>query len=121
MIEGKVDIKALSINEAWQGRRYKTPKYKDWERMILIALPKPPEIPLEGVIKAEMVFYLSHPLRSDVSNYVKLFEDCLVKKGFLKDDRYIFSLLLRKEKRSEEGIWFALENDEKENQKRKKS
>jgi len=31
----RVDIKPLSVNEAWRGRRFKTPEYRKYERDIL--------------------------------------------------------------------------------------
>ena len=44
-----IDIKPLSVNEAWQGRRYKTPKYKQYQETLLwllpkIKIPKPPYV-----------------------------------------------------------------------------
>jgi hypothetical protein len=32
-------ISALSVNQAWQGRRFKTKKYKDYEEHLLLILP----------------------------------------------------------------------------------
>lgn len=42
-----IDIKPLSVNKAWRGKRYKTVKYKQDENTLLwllprIKIPKPP-------------------------------------------------------------------------------
>ena len=33
-----IQIKPLSVNEAWQGKRFKTIKYKDWVNNSIIQL-----------------------------------------------------------------------------------
>jgi len=42
----RLNIKPLSVNQAWQGRRFKTHKYHVFERAVLLMLPnitiKPP-------------------------------------------------------------------------------
>lgn len=45
----KLDIKALSVNMAWQGRRFKTPAYKKYWNDVQYLLPKMklPEPPYE--------------------------------------------------------------------------
>ena len=76
----KIDIKPLSVNEAWQGRRFKTEKYKKYERDLLFLLPKIkiPEPPYEIYFR----FGFSS-IASDLDNPVKLFQDILSKKyGF---------------------------------------
>ena len=83
----KIDIKPLSVNDAWQGRRYKTDKYETYERSMLWLLPRitMPEPPF-------MVYYeygLSNQL-SDFDNPTKQFQDCLSKKyGFNDKDIYL--------------------------------
>ena len=36
----KIEIKPLSVNDAWQGTRYKTTKYKAFQKELLLKLPK---------------------------------------------------------------------------------
>ena len=45
----RIDMKPLSVNEAWQGKRYKTEEYKQYENTLLWLLPKIkiPEPPYE--------------------------------------------------------------------------
>ena len=35
----KINIKPLSVNKAWQGKRFKTKKYKAFETELLLKLP----------------------------------------------------------------------------------
>ena len=99
-------IKPLSVNEAWQGRRFKTPKYKRYERDILMML-RPLEVP-KGKLKLTITYGFSNKA-SDVDNPCKLFVDCLQKKdGF--NDRDIYCLIQHKVdvKKGDEFIEFDL-------------
>ena len=75
-----VNIKPLSVNKAWQGRRFKTDEYKSYEQTLLIMLPKI-NIP-EGYLQLNLEFGFSSKA-SDFDNPVKPFIDCLQKRyGF---------------------------------------
>tara|TARA_R110000851_G_scaffold225021_1_gene377845 strand:- start:143 stop:466 length:324 start_codon:yes stop_codon:yes gene_type:complete len=88
----KLNIKALSVNQAWKGKRFKTDAYKAYERSILIMLPKL-SIP-QGKLCVSLSFGLSSK-NADVDNPVKCFIDCLQKKyGF--NDRNIYELSVTK-------------------------
>lgn len=102
----KVDIKPLTVNQAWQGKRFKTPVYKAYEQELLLKL-KPLCVP-EGKLMLVATFGLSSKL-SDWDNPVKPFQDCLQKKyGF--DDRRIYEAHVKKVdvKKGEEFIEFEL-------------
>ncbi len=89
----RLNIKPLSVNEAWKGRRFKTDKYKKYERNILLILPRL-KVP-EGKLEVSLKFGLSNK-NADVDNPVKCFIDCLQKKyGF--NDRHIYKINLEKE------------------------
>ena len=92
----RLNIKPLSVNQSWQGKRFKTPAYKKYERDILLMLPKrelPKGMP-DGKFKLFLTFGLSSK-NADVDNPVKCFIDCLQKKyGF--NDRMIYSIALNK-------------------------
>lgn len=85
-------ISALSVNQAWQGRRFKTKKYKDYEEHLLLILPNKVFIP-EGDILLVCEFGLSKAF--DIDNAVKPFQDVLQKKYGFNDNR-ITQLLLFK-------------------------
>ena len=89
----RVDIKPLSVNQAWQGRRYPTPKYTKYTKDMLTILP-PLKVP-DCKLELEITFGLSSRA-ADIDNPLKCFIDCLQKKyGF--DDKMIFELIVKKE------------------------
>lgn len=109
-----LNIKPLSVNKAFQGRRFKTEDYKRFEKNMLLILPKSKESFL-GDLKISIKYGFSSKL-SDIDNPCKLVLDCLVKKyGF--DDRQIYKLIQEKEivKKGKEFIKFKIEKYEKHN------
>ena len=108
-MQAKLEIKPLSVNEAWQGKRFKTTKYKKFERDVLFLLPKPKEI-FSDMIRIELFFGFSNVL-SDLDNPIKMTLDILQKKyGF--NDKNIFELNVRKCKvdKGKEFISIQIEN-----------
>ena len=102
----RLDIKPLSVNQAWQGKRFKTKAYKTYERDVLMLLGKL-EVP-DGNIHIDLTFGFSNK-QSDIDNPVKCFVDILQKKyGF--NDSKIYSARLRKVdvKKGEEFIEFDI-------------
>ena len=93
MIVFKLNEKPLSINEAWQGKRFKTPLYKAYEETILLTMPKA-KIETEQMLRIEFFFGFSNKA-SDLDNPVKLLLDIAQKKyGF--NDKNVFELNVRK-------------------------
>ena len=90
----RMEIKPLSVNNCWQGRRFKTKEYKQYEKDLLFMLPDM-EIP-EGDLEMEITWGFSSAA-SDVDNPSKPFIDILQKRyGF--NDRRITKLILKKER-----------------------
>ena len=90
----RIKIKPLSVNEAFQGRRYKTPKHQAY-RDSLQYLLKPTVIP-EGDLFLIVEFGLSN-MQADVDNHLKCFVDALQDKyGF--NDKRIVAILSSKTK-----------------------
>jgi Holliday junction resolvase RusA-like endonuclease len=105
----ELKIKPLSVNEAWQGKRFKTVKYKRFERDVLLMLPKTKEV-FSDMIRIDLFFGFSSIL-SDLDNPIKMTLDILQKKyGF--NDRNIFELNVRKCKteKGKEFISINIEN-----------
>lgn len=76
----RLDIKPMSVNQAWQGRRFKTPQYIKYAQDINLLL-RPMVIP-DGYLEIVLKFGFSNKA-SDFDNPVKPFVDCLQKKyGF---------------------------------------
>jgi Holliday junction resolvase RusA-like endonuclease len=88
----KINIKALSVNSCFQGKRYKNQVHKDYVNEVLRQLPikyigRPP-------YKLILEFGLSSKLQ-DLDNCIKVFQDCLtVKYDF--NDRDIYELQAQK-------------------------
>lgn len=107
MDQRRVDVKPLTVNRAWRGRRFKTSEYKAYEQELLLRLP-PIKVP-EGSLIAYYEFGLSNPL-SDWDNPIKPFQDILqIKYGF--DDRQIVEAHIKKTivGKGEEFVSFRLE------------
>lgn len=104
----KILIKPLSVNEAWQGKRFKTDLYNNFIQKINFILPKQITIPNDKNIKLAIEFGFSSKA-SDIDNCCKTFIDCLVKK-YKFDDRYIYELHVFKSivKKGEEFIKFRI-------------
>ena len=99
-----INIKPLSVNNAWKGRRFKTDDYKAYETELLYKLPKL-SVP-SGALRIDLTFYFKNSL-SDIDNPVKPFLDILQKKyGF--NDRDIFQLNIKKVVSKIEGIEFNI-------------
>lgn len=100
-----IDIKPISVNKCWQGRRFKTAEYKAYEQELLYKLPKKIELP-KGEKSLLIQVGLSSSL-SDIDNIAKPFIDILQKK-YKFNDKEIYYLQIIKEdvKKGEEYIQF---------------
>jgi len=88
----RIDIKPLSVNNAFQGRRFRTPKYKAFQKELSLKL-KPMDIP-EGKLMLKVTFGLSSK-NADWDNPIKAFQDIVSKKyGF--NDRRIYKGIVEK-------------------------
>ena len=99
-------IKPLSINQAWKGKRYKTNNYKSFERSLLYLLPQL-NVP-DGKLQLNLEFGFSNR-GSDLDNPVKMVQDILSKKyGF--NDNLIYRIILDKVivKKGDEYIKFKI-------------
>lgn len=103
-----LNIKPLSVNEAFQGKRFKTDKYNDFIQKMHFLLPKEIEISDKKNIKIAIEFGFSSKA-SDIDNCCKSFLDCLVKK-YKFDDRNIYEMHVFKSivKKGEEYIKFKI-------------
>lgn len=91
----ELQVKPLSVNMCWQGRRFKTKKYKEYEKLLLQALPRT-RIPREGklFIRYEWGFSSS---ASDIDNPIKPLQDILQKR-YNFDDKRVWKLEVIKKK-----------------------
>jgi len=80
----RIDIKPLSVNAIWKGKRYKTKDYNKYERDVLFLLPKL-KVTGERLCIYFVVAYSSRG--ADIDNFVKPFVDILQKKYDFNDSR----------------------------------
>lgn len=85
MDEVKINIKPLSVNECWKGRRFKTPEYKNYCMAVSLLLPKKIIVP-EGLFKVYYEFGLSNN-GADVDNLIKPAQDIIAAKYKFNDNR----------------------------------
>jgi Holliday junction resolvase RusA-like endonuclease len=103
----RINIKPMSVNGAWMGKRFKTKEYKTYEKSVMLLLPKSILIPA-GKIKLIIIFGLSSK-NADLDNPIKLFQDIL-QKCYLFNDRMIYEIYAKKidVKKGDEFIDFEL-------------
>ena len=105
-MEQTINIKPLSVNQAWQGKRFKTPTYKKYEKALLLMLKKKILIPEKMGINFEFGF---SNVASDIDNPVKPFLDILQKKYKFNDSK-VYQLNIKKTlvKKGKEFIKFQI-------------
>lgn len=101
-----IDQKPLSVNQAWQGRRYKTKLYQQYERMMLTVLPHL-SIP-SGRLSITLTFGFSNK-SSDLDNPVKPMLDILQKRYGFNDSRiYLLTVNKKIVPKGQENITFEI-------------
>lgn len=80
----RVQIKTLSVNDAWKGKRFKSKAYSNyWKVLFLELLPKKIELP-EPPFQVQFRFGFSS-LSSDWDNPIKPLQDILAEKYMFND------------------------------------
>lgn len=103
-------MKPLSVNEAWQGRRYKSDKYEAYEMEMLLRLP-PGRLP-QSPYRVYYEFGFSNR-QADFDNPCKPLGDILQKKyGFNDNEIYEAHIIKRIVKRGHEYIKVKIEHIE---------
>lgn len=98
-------IKPLSVNKAWQGKRFKTPDYKKYEIQMLRMLPN---IEIKEFKQLKITYGFSN-MMSDIDNPTKLVLDILQKRYNVNDRDLIYLVLHKvKTKKGEEFIEIEL-------------
>lgn len=103
-----INVKPISVNDCWQGKRFKTPKYKNYERDMLLIMPKI-QLP-QPPYKISFEFGFSNSL-CDWDNPVKPIQDILQKKyGF--NDKDIYEATVKKSlvKKGQEYFSYLIES-----------
>lgn len=114
-----IKIKALSVNEAYRGRRFSTQKLKDYKELLGYLLPKI-NVP-DGKLSVSYIFGVSSKC-GDGDNLVKAFQDSVAEQyGF--NDRIIYEWYIRKEdvKKGDEYIGFEIKEYAPDTKKTKRT
>ena len=98
----QIHKKPLSVNACWQGKRFKTPLYKEYEKEILELLPEKYEIP-EGDLQVRYEFGLN--TMADWDNPVKPLQDILQKKYDFDDRRIMKAEVIKKVVKKGDGYF----------------
>lgn len=110
-----IPLKPLSVNKAWRGgRRFRTKDYIQYEKDLLVLLPKKH---YAGEVEVHYKFHIKNYGLTDVSNLIKCLEDIIVKAGCIEDDRKVVKISAEKIKSSEHYIEIEIkpyENQTKE-------
>lgn len=83
----QVNVKPLSVNKAYQGRRFKTLDYKVFEQELRLVLPNALIVP-DGPLSIEFEFGLSN-MGGDWDNPIKTAQDVISAKYDFNDNRII--------------------------------
>ena len=102
----KIQIKPLTVNQAWMGKRYKTKDYKAYEASLGLILP-PYSVP-EGKLEVYYRFGLSSK-NADYDNCIKQFQDIISKKYDFNDNRIYRAVIEKVDvKKGNEFIQFEI-------------
>jgi len=103
----RIDIKPLSVNDAWKGQRFRSDKYKAYQKHLGLLINY--KIIPKGKIHLKVKFGFSSKA-SDIDNPLKPLIDILQKKYMFNDNR-IYKLEVEKEdvKKGKEFIEFEFE------------
>lgn len=104
-----LEIKPLSINQAWMGRRFKTKKYKEYSEAISYLLLKYKHLCFDGYLNIYYKFYLKHWKTSDYDNFIKALQDVLIENGIIINDRYIMKAVIEKIPSTKDKIEIKIE------------
>ena len=89
-----LDITPLSVNRAYRGRRFSTPEKNAYDAALALMLPGGSEPGPYYVIHYR--FHLIRFASRDAQNCLKLLTDGLVRRGLIRDDRYITREIVEK-------------------------
>lgn len=102
----RINIKPISVNEAYRGRRFATKELKKYKLDLARLLPDM-EVP-KGKLMVRYTFGVSSKA-SDWDNLIKAFQDCLAERYGFNDNRIYRGLVIKVDvPRGEEFIEWEL-------------
>ena len=100
----KINIAPLSVNKAWQGRRYRSKEYKDWSAEVLWLIRKQNLTTIKGAVKIKIEWGYKFAKRTDIDNPIKVLLDALTESHVIDDDVNIRQMEIKKTKSVEPYI-----------------
>ncbi len=107
MIKLYLPMKPLSVNKAWQGKRFKTKECNAYCEECAWRLPKNTSI--SGLVQIHYWFHLKNWKKTDGDNLVKVLTDCIVNAGIIEDDRMIMRYIIDKIPAKTDGIHVSID------------
>lgn len=111
MLTLTLHVKPLSINDATRGRHFPTAAKTEYETRLRWSLPKVVVVG-KPYYRIAYDFHLVRFALTDWDNIVKVTQDCLVKRGIIKDDRLIIEARVRKFPAKKDRIVVSIEGCE---------
>ena len=99
----QIHIKPMSVNEAWQGKRYRSKAYLAYEKALLLLLPNTCEVPAEGDLQINFEFGLN--TLADWDNPIKPTQDIIAKKYGFNDRRILKGTVIKNVVKKGEGYF----------------
>lgn len=100
----RLKIKPLSVNQCWQGKRFKTKAYDFYENEVFYSLPKDLLIPKNQKLCFNIKVGFSCK-SADLDNILKPIQDILQKK-YNFNDKAIYKIIAEKEDVAKGGEYF---------------
>lgn len=92
----KIDVKPLSINDAFQGRRFRTKECVKFCNIVTMMFKAFRQAHDWTHYEIRYKFFLINHATTDYDNLIKVSQDCAVKAGLIKDDRFIYKATIEK-------------------------
>lgn len=106
-----LELTPLSVNAAYRGRRFDSAAKKIYDYKLRLMLPK--AIEPGPYYRVTYRFFLIRFESIDQQNLLKCLTDGIVKRGILKDDRYIVDERIQKFPSKQDRIEVEIENTER--------
>lgn len=109
-----LNVKPLSVNACFQGRRFKNKNYKNYENEIYWLLKQNYMYSkFTGYIYIHYKFYLKNWKKTDGGNLEKCLTDILVSNKVIEDDRFIMKYVIEKFPADKDYIEIEIDEVEK--------
>ena len=110
-----LELKPISVNEAYKGRKWMTDKHREFKKVAAILLSRMDFPKLKEKEPFYIIYHFYTDASVDIDNMVKVVQDCITQ-CLGTDDRYIYGLYIEKHKikRGNERIEFNIFQDKQD-------